>query len=114
MELEEWKRKIKECNKTHKTTMNIYLKENLTLLRRGEDLLIIKSFRKCPVCNTTQKRELKIKTHTKLSIFDVSLLFSVFVLDKLPKDYANYHTTPAGKKFIKGLITVSTYTHKKH
>lgn len=58
---------------------------------------------KCNCCNklkSEQKVIVVFKKPVKLTIFEAGLLFMVFIENKRPFDYGNYHECVAGKEFI--------------
>lgn len=46
------------------------------------------------------------KSQKPLTIFEASLLFMMYIYNKIPYDYAGYHNCPAGKEFIKNIKQV--------
>lgn len=38
-----------------------------------------------------------------LTLFQAEMLYTIFVLDKKPYDYQDYHECPAGKEFIENI-----------
>jgi len=41
-----------------------------------------------------------------LTVFQAGLLYALFVLNRLPLDYAQYHKCVSGQKFINSLVSV--------
>jgi len=59
----------------------------------------------CSHCNhtTIERLFIKFKEPHRLTIFEAGMLFSVFVLNRKPTDYAQYHKCIAGKNFIENI-----------
>ena len=62
----------------------------------------------CSHCNTNTERKImvKFKEPQRLSIFQAYLLYMLFLENKKPNDYAQYHKCIAGKKFIDNILEV--------
>jgi hypothetical protein len=62
----------------------------------------------CPCCKQEVSNSLYVgfKRPVKLTIFQVGLLWSLYVLNKRPHDYAQYHKCVAGKEFITNIESI--------
>jgi len=58
------------------------------------------------LCNVKKSITVTFSSKTNISIFEASLLYSLFVEKKIPHDYSKYHECEAGKKFIENIIAV--------
>ena len=62
----------------------------------------------CKHCNhdNTESVVVVFNEPERLSIFQAGLLFCLFRLNRRPVDYASYHKSPAGKRFIENIVSV--------
>jgi len=69
--------------------------------------LIIKE-QTCKTCQhkTSKRLEVVFNKKDSLTIFETSLLFMLFVENKKPVDYAEFHKRQAGKEFIENINNV--------
>ncbi len=49
------------------------------------------------------------KKACSLSIFQAEMLFAIWHLRKIPRDYGNYHKCKAGKEFIENIKKLLKY-----
>jgi len=109
MEIEIFKQKTRKASATSIETaqkprdMRVSVTPNRRLFR------IVREH-KCDKCKITHKRNLLVlfkEPQEPLSIFQVVMLYMLFVEGKKPADYARYHECQAGKKFIENIEMVS-------
>lgn len=100
MELEEWKNRLKMAKRTSNTTANLDVK----VKKLGFVYFIYRNFT-CKACKKKVESAVRVEFKKKqtLTIFQANLLFSLFVNNKIPYDYANYHNCIAGKGFIENI-----------
>lgn len=111
MEINEFIKKIRECEKSYQMA-NL---KGLKVFRYSETYLSIKIIPDKHICKTcgtdltlnSSYIEVYFNAPQKnLSIFEANLLFMVFKLNKLPHDYENFHKCIAGNKFINNIKDV--------
>ena len=109
MKIQEWIRIMQSCKKSNDYTGGLDLKIRVNLEHTYFKLSVKPKIEidKCPYCHTdlkkTEVNPLIIefyKEQEHLSIFQAELLYNMFKINKIPIDYAKYHTCPAGKEFI--------------
>lgn len=80
---------------------NVHLKGN-------SDHTLVTIYKKevCPRCHSELNHEITVgfSQPVNLSIFQAELLYALFVLNKRPADYANYHKCLAGQRFIESIV----------
>jgi len=108
MKIEEFIKKLRECKKSAVYTGTSKFK--LKVKRISDGVTIYEESNKiCRYCGTDLSKTLKgvevlfFKEQKPLSIFQAYLLYMVYVLNKIPSDYANYHKCIAGKEFIENI-----------
>ena len=110
MDLNEWILKISDCKKGTQTGgLNLKVR-SYSNFPRVKEIYEDAEIKKCKCCGTLIKeRYIKVIFNNEpkpLSVFQAELLFMVYLLDKLPYDYAQYHKCKAGKEFIENIKEV--------
>ena len=113
MEIEEWKEHLNKAKKSNKMTGQSRPEVNFV-----GDKVFLKQEEKCSQCGV--EKEYRITVHfkenpkyirkhsnMKLSIFEAGILMDIFGKKKIPKDYAGYHESPAGERFIENIENVN-------
>ena len=62
----------------------------------------------CEKCKQVMKQKVGVEFYNeaKLSVFEAELLYALFCLKRVPRDYAGYHKCPAGKCFVENIKEV--------
>jgi hypothetical protein len=107
MNMNEFIKKIKEAKPSQKQT-GFFGSE----LRTNQEYTVKTIYERtvCKTCGSKINRGIQVTfdTPVKLSIFQCELLFALYVLNKRPVNYANYHKCIAGKRFIESIREIKT------
>lgn len=108
MEIEKWTEIIKKTKRSNNSTTII----GLTAKANQENtkwLISKKEKIKTPtgIKNKIYFIELELYKAKHLTIFEVELIYMIFVLNKKPYDYASYHKCQAGKEFIENIKNIT-------
>jgi len=101
---------LKQCKSSNKMTGFI----GIVLCRYNENTfrIVQREEKVCSKCHTDlSKQEIGIevifnKPIDSLTIFQVGMLFMIFIMKQKPYDYANYHTCQSGKEFIDNIKSI--------
>jgi len=115
MNIDKWVSKLEEC----KQGLTMAHLENVKVSRNTENKVyfITKKLepKVCRCCGTDLSKvsSPSIEVHfydlpEHLSIFQANLLYLIFNKRTIPVDYARYHKSPAGQKFILSIREVKT------
>ena len=107
MKIEEWKEALKKC-KTKETVQNqLALKLVYTKAPdQYKSLFSIYKSEKCKHCGNTETKRVSFRLEDdnhKMTEFETQTIFKILILHKIPYDYAGWHNSEHGKKFIEGL-----------
>lgn len=106
MEKQKWLDKLR----TLKRATEFYYDMDLKVVRNPEyTMRKISTTKKCSCCGSERTKGVKIeffKPINHLTVFQATLLYLVFVENKIPIDYAKYHKCKAGKRFIENIKNV--------
>lgn len=107
MKIEDFVSKVKSAKKSQVATANFGIKLRVNK-DRTEQHIFFSDIRTCRCCGHQiggENNELKVLFYNpeSLSIFQAGLLYSLFILNKVPYDYAGYHNCIAGKEFIENI-----------
>jgi len=107
MEINKWLEILKETKKTTRGTANIVEHYSVRIRSNPENKNqnMIYGFETCNCCRHNHSKDIivEFKEDQKLTIFQVGLLYSIFIKNRKPSDYANYHKCIAGKRFIENI-----------
>lgn len=108
MQIEEFVKKLKDTKGIAKDTALLKVK---VMTNKEHTSQRIYSESKCSQCGhtTTIIVFILFSKEQKLSVFQAGLLFSLYVLNKKPNDYANYHKCIAGKEFIENIKSIEVF-----
>jgi len=114
MRVEEWVRMIKGYRKLT-STQTIQLSRRIKVRRWGEkgDLFTVEEMSVCDRCGRPILRGVDVVFHQplkRITLFQAYLLYCVYVLKRLPHDYAKYHQSPAGRAFIENIGRVDVWS----
>lgn len=101
MKIEEFKERLREA-KLGKDTANVGMKVKTNSERTEQTIYMVD---KCPTCKREDVMEVRVSFSKpqQLTIFQAGMLFSLYCLNKKPRDYAQYHKCIAGKEFIESI-----------
>jgi len=110
MKIEEFKKLLKtkirvRLNGTSQKYLDIKVKKYIAI-NRFEVYLETAT---CSKCGSSVRSSVIVdffKPIENLTIFEAQLLYSLFVLNKIPYDYAQFHKSQAGKEFIENIKNV--------
>jgi hypothetical protein len=114
MEMEEFLKKLEECSHSWIESGHYILTSQGYKLNENRIIEIIekKKDKICSKCGTDLSsspigiRVIVDETQKPFTIFEASLLFMMYIHNKIPYDYANFHKCIAGKEFIKNIKQV--------
>ena len=106
MKIEKFIERLKKAKKTAQSTASIT--NDLKVRKNGNSFQIYKSVvcSKCRAGGLKQQIFIQFQNQKALTIFQAGLLWSLFVENKKPYDYADYHKCIAGKEFIENIVKV--------
>lgn len=108
MEIQQFINRVKACQKKDSYS----IAKNLKVYRYSDAEIEIREEKEQKICskcgNDLSKNPRSIKvlfnnSNENLTIFQVEILFDIFVYNRIPLDYANYHKCEAGRKFIENI-----------
>lgn len=104
MKVDEFVKKLKEAKLTQTETAFF----NVKVKRFDDGVIKIYKEEKCKYCKVVDYRAVEISFHKEhtLTIFEAGLLYALYILNKKPKDYANFHKCIAGKRFIENIKSI--------
>lgn len=105
MKMEEFTAKL---GKTKHSSKYTGFSKNKVQTNHEHTRYIISSFEKCKSCQGEDLRSLTVEfsKHHQMTIFEADMLFMVFIENKRPADYANFHKCPAGIEFIENIKSI--------
>lgn len=122
MEIKEFEKVLKAKKQSERYT-GFLLNVKGKVIKVSQDrkkFFIYKTFKggycsKCGRLETEKDEGIEVyfyKKQENLSIFQAEMLFFIFYMGKIPRDYANYHKCKAGMKFINNIKNVNLVTKK--
>jgi len=105
MKLDTYEKIYKNAKRTTKHTGTIAASLSV---ESNAYVTIISKTTKCPSCNHTFRERICMLFNEpqRLSIFQAGLIYSLFYKNQIPADYASYHKTQAGERFIKNISAI--------
>ena len=99
MEYKKFVNIIRKAKPSTKTTAQLSIK---VITNKEHTIQKLYTEKECRLCKQRIKKTVMVifKKPIKLSIFQAGMLYSIFVENKKPVDYASYHECIAGKEFI--------------
>lgn len=78
--------------------------------------LVLKETETCDKCETETNHTITVEFYEKperITIFQAGVIYSIVALEEIPRDYAEFHESKAGKEFIGNIKYIHSTSHKE-